>query len=68
MKNSNKDNKTPNTPRIIESEDMAENDFMIFDIVTGHAVLFRDGKIIRRVFSKAEIEKAKQTYVVEDTP
>lgn len=53
---------------LIQIDEMKENEFMMFDINTGSAVLVRDGKVVaNKTISKADIQKAKETYLNESS-
>jgi len=64
MKNLKKDKKTP---KIAYTEVMGEKEFMMFDINTGSAVLYRNGEIVAQItISRADIRKALETYNVKE--
>lgn len=69
MNTGNKPQNNIKGPRITLTNILGENEFMLFDINTGSGVLVRDGVIVATTtISPEDIEKAKQTYGVDNTP
>jgi len=53
-------------PRLITLDEMKENEFMMFDMNTGSAILYRNGKIVASTtISKKDLRKAMEVYNIE---